>query len=46
MLDQDALIPSILEPDEFSKESGRIWAGLIQKIYVVDPLTCPSAPEP
>ena len=31
MLDQDALIPSILEPDELSKESGRNWARLIQK---------------
>jgi hypothetical protein len=41
MLDQDALIPSILEPDELSKDSGRNWARLIQKIYEVDPLTCP-----
>jgi hypothetical protein len=41
MLDQDALIPSILEPDELSKESRRNWARLIQKIYEVDPLTCP-----
>ncbi len=41
MLDQDALIPSILEPDELSKESRKNWARLIQKIYEVDPLTCP-----
>ncbi len=41
MLDQDALVPSILDPDELSKESGRNWARLIQKIYEVDPLTCP-----
>jgi hypothetical protein len=39
--DQDELIPSILEPDESSKEHRRNWARLIQKIYEVDPLTCP-----
>ena len=35
------MIPSILEPDGSSKEYRRNWARLIQKIYEVDPLTCP-----
>ena len=35
------LIPSILEPDGSSKEYRKNWARLIQKIYEVDPLTCP-----
>ena len=39
--DQDELIPSILEPEGSSKECRRNWARLIQKIYEVDPLTCP-----
>ena len=47
--DHDELIPSILEPVEdpdFSgdgtpKEYSKNWARLIQKIYEVDPLTCP-----
>ena len=47
--DQDGLIPSILEPVEdpdfsgagSSKEFRKNWARLIQKIYEVDPLTCP-----
>ncbi len=47
--DQDDLIPSILEPVEdpdfsgegSSKEHRKNWARLIQKIYEVDPLTCP-----
>jgi len=39
--DQDELIPSILEPDGSSKEYRRNWARLIQKIYELDPLTCP-----
>ena len=47
--DQDGLIPSILEPvenpdfsgDGSSKEFTKSWARLIQKIYEVDPLTCP-----
>jgi hypothetical protein len=39
--DQDGLIPSILEPDGSSKEHRKNWARLIQKIYEVDPLTCP-----
>ncbi len=47
--DQDELTPSILEPVEdpdfsgewSSKEYRQNWARLIQKIYEVDPLTCP-----
>ena len=39
--DQDELIPSTLEPDGSSKEYRKNWARLIQKIYEVDPLTCP-----
>ncbi|MFH1124884.1 MAG: transposase, partial [Pseudomonadota bacterium] len=38
---QDELIPYILEPDGTSKEYRKNWARLIQKIYEVDPLTCP-----
>jgi len=38
--DSDELIPSILQPDS-SKEYRKNWARLIQKIYEVDPLTCP-----
>ncbi len=38
---QDGLIPCILEPEEPSKEYRKNWARLIQKIYEVDPLTCP-----
>jgi len=39
--DQDDLIPSILEPDVTTKEHRENWVKLIQKIYEVDPLTCP-----
>jgi hypothetical protein len=39
--DQDVLIPSILEQDGSSREFRQNWARLIQKIYEVDPLTCP-----
>jgi len=39
--EQDALIPTILEPDGSAKEYRKNWARLIQKIYEVDPLTCP-----
>ena len=47
--ERDELIPSILQPvedpdfsgDGSSKEYRRNWARLIQKIYEVDPLTCP-----
>ena len=38
---QDALIPSILEPDEDSRAYRKNCARLIRKIYEVDPLTCP-----
>jgi len=41
MLEEDELIPSILESDDSSKECRNNWARLIQKIYEVDPLTCP-----
>jgi len=37
---QVALIPCVIEPDE-NKKPNRNWARLIQKIYEVDPLTCP-----
>jgi hypothetical protein len=37
---QDDLIPCVLEPDEKDKPN-RNWARMIQKIYEVDPLTCP-----
>jgi len=39
--DHDELIPSILEAEGSSKEYRKNWARLIQKIYEVDPLTCP-----
>jgi hypothetical protein len=39
--DQDGVIPSILDPDGPSREYRKNWARLIQKIYEVDPLTCP-----
>jgi hypothetical protein len=38
---QDDLTPSILEPEGSSSEYRKNWARLIQKIYEVDPLTCP-----
>jgi len=38
---QDERIPCILESDESSKARRKNWARLIQKIYEVDPLTCP-----
>jgi hypothetical protein len=48
-VESDERIPSILEPvegpdfrgDVSSEEYRRNWARLIQKIYEVDPLTCP-----
>jgi hypothetical protein len=39
--DKDDALPSILEPDGSSKGYRKNWARLIQKIYEVDPLTCP-----
>jgi hypothetical protein len=34
-------VPCILKPDKSPKEYRKNWARLIQKIYEVDPLTCP-----
>jgi hypothetical protein len=38
---EDGLVPCILQPEESSREYRKNWARLIQKIYEVDPLTCP-----
>jgi len=38
---QDNEIPCIIEPDDISPARRKAWARLIQKIYEVDPLTCP-----
>jgi len=38
---EDDRVPRILEADKSSKEYRKNWARLIQKIYEVDPLTCP-----
>ena len=38
---QGEWIPCILEPEVSSKDYRKNWARLIQKIYEVDPLTCP-----
>ena len=38
---EDDGVLSILEADKSSKEYRKNWARLIQKIYEVDPLTCP-----
>ncbi|MBN1833054.1 MAG: hypothetical protein JW896_13185 [Deltaproteobacteria bacterium] len=38
---KDDSFSSILESDGSSKEFRKNWARLIQKIYEVDPLTCP-----
>jgi hypothetical protein len=43
---QDTLVPCILEPDEDVKAYQKNWARLIQKIYEVDPLTCPRCQGP
>jgi hypothetical protein len=43
---RDAWIPCILEPDEGLKAYRKNWARLIQKIYEVDPLTCPTRQWP
>ena len=37
----DTAIPNIIEADETSPAKRKAWARLIQKIYEVDPLTCP-----
>ena len=39
--EMDEIIPSIQESDGSSKSFRQNWARLIQKIYEVDPLTCP-----
>jgi hypothetical protein len=41
ILEEDELIPSVLESDESSEERRKNWARMIQKIYEVDPLACP-----
>jgi hypothetical protein len=38
---EDHGVASILEANKSSKESRKNWARVIQKIYEVDPLTCP-----
>jgi hypothetical protein len=43
---QDEWIPCILQPEESSREYRKNWARLIQKIYEVDPLTCPKCHGP
>jgi len=37
----DELIHCVLAPEVSSKKNRKDWARLIQKIYEVDPLTCP-----
>ena len=37
----DTAIPCIIEADATSPAKRKAWARLIQKIYEVDPLTCP-----
>jgi hypothetical protein len=39
--DHDGLVSCILQSEESSKAYLKNWARLIQKIYEVDPLTCP-----
>ena len=39
--EQDDIIPCIIEEDGVSPEQRKSWARLIQKIYEVNPLTCP-----
>ena len=39
--DSDGWVPSILEPEGATKEYRKNWGRMIQKIYEVDPLTCP-----
>jgi hypothetical protein len=42
---EDDGAPCILEADKSSKEYRKSWARLIQKIYEIDPLTCPKCRE-
>jgi hypothetical protein len=39
--EQDNVIPYIIEESNISPAQRNAWARLIQKIYEVDPLTCP-----
>ncbi len=39
--EQDNVIPNIIEESNISPAQRNAWARLIQKIYEVDPLTCP-----
>ena len=39
--EKDEIIPSLIEDGGVSPEKRKAWARLIQKIYEVDPLTCP-----
>ncbi len=39
-------MPYIFQPEESSKGYRKNWARLIQKIYEVDPLTCPRCHGP
>lgn len=43
---QDTLIPCTLQVDEDLKAYRKNWARLIQKIYEVDPLSCPRCQGP
>jgi hypothetical protein len=43
---KDDRVPCILKSDKSSKEYPKNWARLIQKIYQVDPLTCPKCRGP
>jgi hypothetical protein len=43
---KDGLVPCILQPDEPSKRYRKNWARLIQKIYEINPLTCPKCHGP
>ena len=40
--DQDNIIPCIIEEAGVSPEKRKAWARLLQKIYEVDLLTCPT----
>ena len=40
------MVLSILQPDESFKGYRKNWATLIQKIYEIDPLTCPKCQGP
>jgi len=44
--DADDKIPSILEPELTDMAFRKNWARLIQKIYEIDPLTCPKCQGP